>query len=219
MDGNDSGSITRRRLLGSIGASAVMVGGISAVSARSSETVNREVRRAVEQQYEADALSTAFVEEHAQPVLDALVEHGFLESPTFEQFALDNHIEERMGLKPDEKRDGFAVASIEKNGKLTPHLAITHTAENHEIGMYIQPERESSYAIAVDESGTETIVDSSISEPLEVSGSTKTAMDLPNGTLEIPPGSCKDICQTYTYRKCVGGGYDCEWTVDRRCEC
>jgi hypothetical protein len=212
MDKRNNESITRRRLLGSIGVGAVMVGGISAVSARSSETINNEV-------YEADSLSKAFVEDHAQPVLDDLVRHGFLEVSSVEQLPLGTPITERAGLTPDEERDGFAVTSVEKDGELTSHLAIKHTAANHEIGVYIQPEQESSYAIAVDDSGTETIVEPSISEPLEATGSTKIATALSNRALKLPPASCKEFCQMYTYRKCVDGGYDCEWVVDTRCEC
>lgn len=204
---NKNMSITRRSLLRSIGAGSVMGGMIGVSSAHQTETISYEDQRSVERKYETESLSKELVEEHAQSVLNGLVEYGFLETPTVRQLPLDNHIKERAGLKPDEDQEGFAVTTIGRDGEPTPHIAIKLAAEKFDIGLYIQPEQNSSYAIAVDESGEETLFDPSVGEPVT------------NATTNVYcGGECNMYHQHWTVTEKCYRGHGCG-VVDKTCVC
>lgn len=120
---------------------------------------------------------------------------------------LDTHLAERASLAPGEDRSGFAVTAVETHGVATALVTVTFSAGGDDVALYVQPERGTSYATVVEESGREVFLHPEAAEPMDDCSYNYT---------------CGDVCDSYgrqwnvEEKCCVGLG--CE-TTGRTCSC
>lgn len=208
MSNDSNNSISRRRVLEGLGTGAAALGTIGSASARQSNELESATRRSLARRYESPSLSRTLVADHGRETLEMLAEHGYLEDASVDRLPLDTHFEERTAIRPESPRNGFAVTAIEADGVATAHITVSFATESHDVALYVQPERGTSYAVVVEESGREVFVHPEATEPMDDDCSYNY--------------TCGDVCDSYGRQwnieeKCCPG-LGCE-TTGRTCSC
>lgn len=145
----------RRTVLKSIGTAALAAGGLGAAggSAAAIETQGRLADAYADE----DRLLAAF-ERHGDGLRRTLVEAGFVDAE-FEYADLDFEVEGGVASLEPTSADGLAeVTAMEERGTTTALGIVSTSSDTHEISLYVQPQRDETYAFVESKGGGEEFV-------------------------------------------------------------
>lgn len=228
MSTKDPGSSTSRRtILRTVGTSGAVVTGL-AVSTNSSAAqaeYESELQR-LEDQYDSEQAIQQAVDEHASDVLQSLSERDVIESASASSLPLAESLEIEA-IETSEGSDGVAATAIVEEDEPTGFIAISQTTDDHDLSLYVQPEREHAYAYVTDDDGTTLFKSASDDTPRTASAEDDSATILQSCDEVCYEARCTDESCYYfwnvgiDYRCCVdsSGNEDCSRTGTSGCQC
>ncbi|WP_152419158.1 hypothetical protein [Natrinema gari] len=218
---------SRRKVLRTMGTSGAVATGIAVssntVSARSE--YESELQK-LEQKYDSKQSIQRAIDEHSLATLQLLSKHDIIDKPSSSSLPLGQSIN-IADVESAQNRDGFAVTSIVEDGEATGFIAISHTTDDRDLSLYVQPEREESYAYVRDDEGTKLFQSKSREdEPSESSedGTVTTLQDCSEVCYEsrCTNRDCYVIWNVgVDYKCCVdeNGNEECNRTGSSGCQC
>lgn len=212
---NDSGSFDRRTVLQTIGATALL--GVGTVAASGSESTIEVKRRLTAAYADEDRLRAALAE-HAGAVVATLREEGFL-GAGFDVAALNLELDPDAGGVAPTAADGRAgVSAVVRDGTATALGMVSTSSEDHDVSLYVQPQREEAYAFVEPKGGGDRlVVTAGDVEPLGWSYTSCEGCCMTETVTKVT-WNCTDACRVYdTDCGCSCGCYSP--SCDKQCGC
>ncbi|WP_128478423.1 hypothetical protein [Halorussus pelagicus] len=196
--------IDRRTMLKRIGTTAAVGAGLVSTTGGAAATA-REKARLVGEYHDERALRSAF-ERHGRDLRETLVDEGFVPED-FEFRALDVGLDSEVtGLEPTAADSLAGVTAIREEGTTTALATVSASSSTHELALFVQPERETAYALVEPKSGGDRLL-------VDESGVTPTGC-----RYQTCGSSCADNYSTLKNYNCDVNCRNCK-VYDTECAC
>jgi hypothetical protein len=189
----DETSVERRSILKNLGAAGA--GGIAASSGLAAASSSgradpADVAKRKRQKYKKSKNAKKAVRKHGMSVLKELHERDFIRNPSVATLALNRFFSDIRGMDAEFEEEGYGLTTFANEGDefLTSLLLISKNTDTHRMALYVQPERQKSYAIVQPDDGDRFMISPS------------------RETVKLQSGSCSDRSYCGATCKCVNSG-------------